>query len=97
VGRAQGRDGGEGAQANPCCQQPITLALCLELPDPPNRPAHHTLQEKKPGPEWDVRIDTSKPNRLRRETAFLCNIRFKNDLPEVPAVWAWGCAAPDHD
>lgn len=41
-------------------------------------------QEKKRGPEWQVRIDTSKPNRLRRETAFLCNIRFKNDLPEIP-------------
>ncbi|KAL4421193.1 hypothetical protein ABPG77_010068 [Micractinium sp. CCAP 211/92] len=41
-------------------------------------------QEKKRGPEWQVRIDTAKPNRLRRETAFLCNIRFKNDLPEIP-------------
>ncbi|KAL4439914.1 hypothetical protein ABPG75_002915 [Micractinium tetrahymenae] len=41
-------------------------------------------QEKKRGPEWQVRIATDKPNRLRRETAFLCNIRFKNDLPEIP-------------
>lgn len=42
-------------------------------------------QDKKRGPEWNVRIATDKPNRLRRETAFLCNIRFKNDLPEVSA------------
>ncbi|EFN52725.1 hypothetical protein CHLNCDRAFT_138263 [Chlorella variabilis] len=39
--------------------------------------------EKRGGPEWNVRI-SSNPNRLRRDTAFLCNIRFKNDLPEIP-------------
>lgn len=46
----------------------------------PNRPPP---QQKKSGPEWEVRVPT-EPGRLRRETAFLCNIRFKNDLPEVP-------------
>ena len=34
-----------------------------------------------------MRINTDEPNRLRRDTAFLCNIRFRNDLPEVGA-WA---------
>ena len=45
------------------------------------------MQEKKRGPEWDLKIP-SGPSRLRRETAFICNIRFKNDLPEVRAA---GC------
>ncbi|PRW33241.1 RNA polymerase II-associated factor 1-like protein [Chlorella sorokiniana] len=40
-------------------------------------------KEKKRGPEWNVHI-SSAPNRLRRETAFMCNIRFRNDLPEIP-------------
>lgn len=60
------------------------------LPRPPSalgqpsmltRPPLHA-QEKKRGPEWNVHISTA-PNRLRRETAFMCNIRFRNDLPEV--------------
>ncbi|KAI7839176.1 hypothetical protein COHA_007066 [Chlorella ohadii] len=40
-------------------------------------------KEKKRGPEWNVHI-SGAPNRLRRETAFMCNIRFRNDLPEIP-------------
>jgi hypothetical protein len=43
------------------------------------------VQEKKRGPEWELKIP-SGPSRLRRETAFICNIRFKNDLPEVRAT-----------
>ena len=46
------------------------------------------VQEKKRGPEWNVHISQG-PNRLRRETAFMCNIRFRNDLPEVPAAGCW--------
>jgi hypothetical protein len=38
-----------------------------------------------------------KPNeleaRLRRDTPFICNIRFKNDLPEIPAGAARAGAA----
>jgi hypothetical protein len=39
------------------------------------------VQEKRK-PEWDVSIPR-EPSRLHRDTAFLCNIRFRNDLPEV--------------
>ena len=50
------------------------------------------MQDKKRGPEWDLKIP-SDPSRLRRETAFICNIRFKNDLPEVLAAAAGAAAA----
>ena len=26
-------------------------------------------------------------NRLKRDTAFLCHMQFKNDLPAVPIDW----------
>ncbi|GAB4823600.1 hypothetical protein N2152v2_010646 [Parachlorella kessleri] len=38
---------------------------------------------KKRGPEFLIKLP-SQPSRLRRETPFICNVRFKNDLPEVP-------------
>ncbi|KAI3431753.1 hypothetical protein D9Q98_004795 [Chlorella vulgaris] len=40
-------------------------------------------KEEKRKPEWDVSIPR-EPSRLHRDTAFLCNIRFRNDLPEIP-------------
>ena len=30
-----------------------------------------------------VRFRGGEPNRLKRETPFICNIKFRNDLPEV--------------
>ncbi len=59
---------------------PGTLMQCNALTRP-----HTRAQEKKRGPEWNVHI-SGAPNRLRRETAFMCNIRFRNDLPEVGAA-----------
>lgn len=38
---------------------------------------------KKRGPEFPIRLP-SAPTRLRRDTPFICNIKFKNDLPEIP-------------
>ena len=36
-------------------------------------------------------------NRLKRETAFLCPIEFKNDLPPVPVDWKFLRVPVDHD
>ena len=66
----------------------LVCAPAVEGPSSPRQqPSNPALvQDKKRGPEWQVRIP-SGPNRLRRETAFLCNIRFRNDLPEVRTAW----------
>eukprot|EP00887_Chlorella_sp_A99_P000478 scaffold17.g478.t1 len=40
--------------------------------------------EERKGKEVTLRLPRGEPNRLRRGTAFLCNIRFRNDLPEIP-------------
>ena len=42
------------------------------------------MQEKRgKGPEVHIVLPRGEQNRLRRGTAFLCKIGFKNDLPEV--------------
>lgn len=41
-----------------------------------------SVQAKKRGPEFMIKLP-SAPSRLRRDTPFIANIRFKNDLPEV--------------
>ena len=44
----------------------------------------HCMQEKRgKGPEVHIVLPRGEQNRLRRGTAFLCKIGFKNDLPEV--------------
>ena len=34
-----------------------------------------------------VAVPVTEENRLKRETAFLCHMQFKNDLPAVPVDW----------
>ena len=43
-------------------------------------------KRKRPAPRPDVQLMPQSENRLRRETPYVCNVRFHADLPEV------GCA-----
>lgn len=38
-------------------------------------------------PSGDKPSAVTEENRLRRDTAFLCHVQFKNDLPPVPVDW----------
>lgn len=57
------------------------------------RPLHKDGQEEDkrprersdPGPKPKPKVELHGLSYLRRDTPFICNIRFRNDLPEIPS------------
>jgi hypothetical protein len=75
-----------------CCEH---CSVCWPRPVPPPQQRPRPPggggggSGSKQGAEGAVAAVAGRPNelesRLRRDTPFICNIRFKNDLPEIPA------------